>query len=43
MRISDLKAITVRQFVDGLIVFAKAINAKDDTIGAIEEIAKQIF
>lgn len=43
LRISDLKTITVRQFVDGLLVFAKAINAKDDTISAIKEIAKQIF
>ncbi|MDE5988855.1 MAG: restriction endonuclease, SacI family [Duncaniella sp.] len=43
LRISDLKIITVRQFVDGLLVFAKAINAKDDTISAIKEIAKQIF
>ena len=43
LRISDLKTITVRQFVDGLLVFAKVINAKDDTITAVKEIAKQIF
>lgn len=43
LRIVDLKTITIRQFVDGLLVFAKAINAKDDTIDAVKEIAKQIF
>lgn len=43
MRISDLKAISVREFVDGLLKFSKAINAKDDTINTIKEIANQIF
>ena len=43
LRISDLKTITVRQFVEGLLVFAKAINAKDETINAVKAIAKQIF
>lgn len=43
MRISDLKTITVREFVDGLLRFSKAINAKDDTINAIKEIVNHIF
>lgn len=43
MRISDLKTISVREFVDGLLKFSKAINAKDDTINTIKEIANQIF
>lgn len=43
LRISDLKNITVRDFVDGLLKFSKIINAKDDTIVAIKEIASQIF
>jgi len=43
MRISDLKTITVREFVDGLLKFSKAINAKDDTINTIKEIANLIF
>ncbi|MBD5336754.1 MAG: restriction endonuclease, SacI family [Bacteroides sp.] len=43
MRISDLKVITVREFVDGLLKFSKAINAKDDTINTIKEISSVIF
>lgn len=43
LRISDLKTVTVRDFVDGLMKFSKIINAKDDTIGIIKEIARQIF
>lgn len=43
LRISDLKTITVRDFVDGLLKFSKIINAKDDTIGVIKEIASQLF
>lgn len=43
MRISDLKVVTVRDFVDGLLKFSKIINAKDNTINAIKEIASQIF
>lgn len=43
LRISDLKTVTLRDFVDGLLAFSKVINAKDDTIGAIKEIATQIF
>ena len=43
LRISDLKIVTVRDFVDGLLKFSKIINAKDSTIGVIKEIASQIF
>ncbi len=43
MRISDLKVVTVREFVDGLLKFSKAINVKDETINTIKEIANQIF
>lgn len=43
LRISDLKVVTVREFVDGLLKFSKAINAKDDTINTIKEIANTIF
>ncbi len=43
MRISDLKTISVREFVDGLLKFSKAINAKDDTINTIKEITNHIF
>lgn len=43
MRISDLKTITVREFVDGLLKFSKAINAKDDTINTIKGIANLVF
>lgn len=43
IRISDLKTVTIKQFVDGLLVFAKAINAKDDTVDQIKEIARHIF
>lgn len=43
MRISDLKTISVREFVDGLLKFSKAINAKEDTVSTIKEIANHIF
>lgn len=43
LRISDLKVITIREFVDGLLRFSKAINANDDTINTIKEIASAIF
>lgn len=43
MRISELKSITVRDFVDGLLKFAKAINAKENTIDTIKEISSHIF
>ena len=43
LRISELRSVTLRDFVDGLLKFSKAINAKDDTIIAIKEIATQIF
>lgn len=43
LRISDLKVVTVRDFVDGLLKFSKFINSKDDTIKVIKEISSQIF
>ena len=43
LRISDLKTVTVRDFVDGLLKFSKLINAKDDTINIVKEIATKIF
>lgn len=43
LRISDLKTLTVRTFVDGLLQFAKVINANDDTIDIIKDIAGKIF
>ena len=43
LRISELRNVTLRDFVDGLLRFSKAINAKDDTIIVIKEIASQIF
>ena len=43
LRISDLKTLTVRDFVDGLLKFAKVINVKDDTINVIKDISMKIF
>lgn len=43
LRISDLKNITIRDFIDGLLKFSKIINVKDDTIGVIKNIASRIF
>lgn len=43
LRICDLKTLTIRDFVDGLLKFAKIINAKDDTIKIIKDIASKIF
>lgn len=43
IRIADLKTVTIRQFVAGLLTFAKAINAKNETTKDIKEIASKIF
>ena len=43
LRICDLKTLTVRDFVDGLLKFSKAINANDNTVETIKDIAKKIF
>lgn len=43
LRIADLKSLTINEFVDGLLQFARAINAKDSTINEIKKIAKTIF
>jgi len=43
LRIADLKSLTINEFVDGLLQFARVINAKDDTINEIKKIAKTIF
>lgn len=43
LRIADLKTLTIRDFVTGLLVFAKKINAKDETIYIIKDIASKIF
>lgn len=43
LRIADLETITINDFVIGLLNFSKAINAKDDTIDIIKDIAKHIF
>jgi len=43
LRICDLKTLTIRDFVDGLLKFAKVINAKDDTINIVKDIASKIF
>lgn len=43
LRIFNLELVTLRDFVDGLLKFSKRINAKNDTINIIKEIASQIF
>lgn len=43
LRICDLKTLKIRNFIDGLLKFAKAINAKDDTVNIIKNIANKIF
>lgn len=43
LRIADLKSLTINEFVDGLLQFARVINAKDDTVNEIKKIAKTIF
>ena len=43
LRISDLKKLTISDFTTGLLKFAKAINAKDETIDIIKDIASKIF
>lgn len=43
LRICDLKTLTLKQFIEGLLVFARIINAKDETIVIIKDIASKIF
>lgn len=43
LRIADMKSITIRDFIDGLLKFSKLINAKDDTIDIVKDIASKIF
>lgn len=43
LRIADLKTISIRDFVNGLLSFSKAINAKTETIDVIKRIANEIF
>lgn len=43
LRIADMKSITVKEFVDGLLKFSKLINAKDETLIVIKDIAANIF
>lgn len=43
LRISDMRSITVKEFVNGLLRFSKLINAKDDTLNVIKDIAANIF
>ena len=43
LRICDLKTLTIRDFVSGLLKFARIINAKDNTIKEIKDIASKIF
>lgn len=43
LRICDLKTLTIRDFVDGILKFAKIINAKDDTVNIVKDIASKIF
>lgn len=43
LRIADLKTLTIRDFVSGLLAFAQTINAKDETITIIKTIAHEIF
>lgn len=43
LRIADMKEITVRDFVSGLLNFAKVINAKDDTINEIKILSQSLF
>ncbi len=43
LRICDLKTLTIRDFVNGLLKFARVINAKDDTTNIVKDIASKIF
>lgn len=43
LRICDLKTLTIRDFVSGLLKFARVINVKDNTIKEIKDIASKIF
>lgn len=43
LRVADMKSITVKEFVDGLLKFSKLINAQDETLAVIKDIAVSIF
>lgn len=43
MRVSELKEVTVGNFIEGLLKFSKVINAKDDTISVIKEISRKLY
>lgn len=43
MRISDLKNVSIRDFVDGILKFSKAINAREETVKTVKQIAEHIF
>ncbi len=43
LRICDMKSVTIRDFVNGMLKFAKAINANDGTVATIKDIAARIF
>lgn len=43
LRIADLKTVTIRDFIDGLLKFARVVNAKDNTISEIKRISEIIF
>lgn len=43
LRIADLKTLTIHDFVTGLLQFAKIINAKDETVRIVKDIASKIF
>ena len=42
LRISEIKSITVHDFVDGMLKFARLINAKEDTVSTVKQIASKI-
>lgn len=43
LRICDLKTLTIRDFVDGILKLSKAINVQESTVDAVKDIAKKIF
>lgn len=43
LRICDIKSVTISDFLDGILKFAKAINANDETVTIIKDVATKIF
>lgn len=43
LRIGSMQPLSIREFVDGMLKFAKTVNAKSDTVTTIKDITRRIL